>query len=334
VSHYSFILKSARALHDRALSATTLTPAGTTALNDDHRGLARIPERAAALMRASLTGLSVGDAFGDQFFLHANRHLTAADLPPPPWEWSDDTEMACSLVACLRHHGHIDQDALAASFATRMDIGRRYGAGALELLERIRDGHPWRVASVESFGGNGSFGNGAAMRVAPLGAYYAGDPARAAAEASLQAEITHSHTEGIAGAVAVAVAASLAATGTAESLIKEVLDHVPGTYVRRGLQRARSLKKATPEQAAQALGNGSRITAQDTVPFALWAAAHHLDDYPAGVRACVTVGGDMDTTAAIVGGIIAARTGIDRIPSDWLDSREPLPGWRENGPTA
>lgn len=303
-------------------------------MNDDHRGLAPTSERAAALMRASLAGLSVADAFGDQFFLHANRHLTAADLPSPPWEWSDDTEMACSVVACLHRHGRIDQDALATSFATRMDTGRRYGAGALELLERIRGGDLWRVASAESFGGNGSFGNGAAMRVAPLGAYYSGAPARAAAEAVRQAEITHAHAEGIAGAVAVAVAASLAATGTAEEVIEAALDHVPGTYVRRGLQRARRLKKATPEQAAQALGNGSRITAQDTVPFALWAAIRHWDDYPAGVRACVTVGGDMDTTAAIVGGIIAARAGFDGIPSDWLDYREPLPGWLENSPTA
>ncbi|MFB4275450.1 ADP-ribosylglycohydrolase family protein [Nonomuraea sp. MTCD27] len=303
-------------------------------MNADKHGLAQTPERAAALMRASLAGLSVGDAFGDQFFLHANRHLTAADLPAPPWEWSDDTEMACSVVSCLHRHGRIDQDTLATSFATRMDTGRRYGAGAFGLLERIRDGHPWRVASVESFGGNGSFGNGAAMRVAPLGAYYSGDPARAAAEATRQAEITHTHTEGMAGAIAVAVAASLAATGTAENMIEAALDHVPGTYVRRGLLRARRLRKATPEQAAQVLGNGSRVTAQDTVPFALWAATRHLDDYPAGVRACVTVGGDMDTTAAIVGGVIAASTGIGGIPPEWLDSREPLPGWLEDGPAA
>ncbi|XVQ10478.1 ADP-ribosylglycohydrolase family protein [Spirillospora sp. CA-255316] len=283
-----------------------------------------------AHMHASLAGLSVGDAFGDQFFLHANRHLTPADLPPPPWEWSDDTEMACSVADCLHRHGRIDQDALAAAFATRMDIGRRYGAGALELLERIRDGHPWRAASAESFGGNGSFGNGAAMRVAPLGAYFAGDPARAAAEAALQAEITHAHTEGIAGAVAVAVAASLAATATAETLFEAALDHARGTYVRRGLQRARDLKEATPEQAAHVLGNGSRITAQDTVPFALWAAARHLDDYQAGVRACVTVGGDMDTTAAIAGGVIATRTGP---PPEWLGFREPLPTWLVQYPT-
>ncbi|MFI0407809.1 ADP-ribosylglycohydrolase family protein [Actinomadura sp. 3N508] len=298
---------------------------------DDRHGNAHANERSVALMRASLVGLSVGDAFGDQFFLHANRHLTAADVPAPPWEWSDDTEMACSVVDCLHRYGRIDQDALATSFATRMDIGRRYGAGALELLERVRDGHPWRIASAESFGGNGSFGNGAAMRVAPLGAYYSGDPARAAGEAMLQAEITHSHAEGIAGAIAVAVAASIGDAGT---MIEAALDHVPGTYVRRGLERARTLEKATHEQAARTLGNGSRITAQDTVPFALWAAARYLDDYSAGVRACVAVGGDMDTTAAIVGGIIAAHTGTDGIPSEWLDFREPLPGWLESAPAS
>jgi ADP-ribosylglycohydrolase len=278
-------------------------------------------------MEVSLVGLSVGDAFGDQFFLHANLHLSFEDVPPPPWEWSDDTEMACSVVSCLHTHGHIDQDALADAFSSRFDMGRRYGAGALELLERIRDGDHWRTASVESFGGNGSFGNGAAMRVAPLGAYFAGDPVRAAAQARLQAEITHSHLEGIAGAVAVAVAACLASSGTAGDLIEAALDHTPGTHVRRGLDRARKLTGRTVREAAQALGNGSRITAQDTVPFALWAAARHLDDYPAAIRTCVAAGGDMDTTAAIVGGIVAARTGLDAIPAQWISSREPLPGW-------
>lgn len=279
------------------------------------------------MMWASLAGLSVGDAFGDQFFLHSNRHLGPGDDPPPPWMWSDDTEMACSVVSCLTTHGHIDQDALATSFASRLDLGRRYGAGALELLERVRDGDHWRTASVESFGGNGSYGNGAAMRVAPLGAYFTGDPDRAATEAALQAEITHAHVEGVAGAVAVAVAASLAAGTSGTDLIDAALDHTPGTYVRRGLQHARRLGRGTVTEAAQVLGNGSRITAQDTVPFALWVASRHLDDYQSAIRACVTVGGDMDTTAAIVGGIVATRTGIDGIPGQWLGAREPLPDW-------
>src|SRR5579859_6188771 len=67
--------------------------------------------------------------------------------------------------------------------------------GALELLEQVRAGVPWRQASAAQFGGRGSHGNGGAMRVAPLGAYYFGNPARAAAEAAAQAEVTQANIE-------------------------------------------------------------------------------------------------------------------------------------------
>jgi ADP-ribosylglycohydrolase len=97
--------------------------------------------------------------------------------------------------------------------------------------------------------------------------------------------------------------------------------------VRKGLRRARTLSGSTIEQAAAVLGNGSRISAQDTVPFALWAAARYHRDYPAAIRACVRAGGDMDTTAAITGGVVATQTGPEGIPSTWLLTREPLPAW-------
>jgi ADP-ribosylglycohydrolase len=45
------------------------------------------------------------------------------------------------------------------------------------------------------------------------------------------------------------------------------------------------------------------------------------------LTACVQVGGDTDTTAAIVGGVVAAYTGVDGIPPAWRAAREPLPGW-------
>ncbi|QFG24722.1 ADP-ribosylglycohydrolase family protein [Actinomadura sp. WMMB 499] len=284
--------------------------------------------------KGSLAGLSVGDAFGDQFFLLANRDVSAeTGTPPAPWIWSDDTEMACSITDVLNQAGQIHQDDLARAFADRMDIGRRYGAGALELLERIRRGDDWRRASRESFGGNGSFGNGAAMRVAPLGAYFAGDLDRAAEQAVLSAEITHAHPEGVAGAVAIAVAAARAASRPGErieprELIETALDRTTmGQYVRRGLRRSLGLLAKTPQEAARELGNGSRITAQDTVPFALWAASTRLEDYESAVRACVAVGGDMDTTAAMAGGVVAAHRGPAAVPSAWLEAREPLPAW-------
>jgi ADP-ribosylglycohydrolase len=276
----------------------------------------------------SLTGLSVGDALGAQYFVPnaKPRDLDAGELPPPPWPWTDDTEMACSVVAALLASGGIDQDALARDFARRCQPQRGYGPGAVVLLHRIRAGAPWPAAAAAMFQGQGSCGNGAAMRVAPLGAYFADDPARAAREAALSAEVTHCHPEGVAGAVAVALAAAHTARRTADPLAAVAAD-LPASEVRTGVQRSRALRGVDVGTAARELGNGARLLAQDTVPFCLWAADRFTADYPAAIRACVCAGGDTDTTASIVGGIVAARTGSAGVPADWIAAREPLPAW-------
>lgn len=284
----------------------------------------------------SLAGLSVGDALGAQYFMPGRRYadLAAGVLPPPVWEWTDDTEMACSVYWMLREAGKVDRDRLASVFADRCEPYRGYGAGAFTVLRHIRAGTPWPIAAAAAFDGEGSCGNGAAMRVAPLGAYFAEDPARAVQEAAASAEVTHAHAEGIAGAVAVAVAASLAASARfagnpppVGDFIDVVLRHVPEGRVRTGLSRARRIRGVSVAEAAYELGNGGRVTAQDTVPFTLWAASRHIADYPAAIRACVEAGGDVDTTGAIVGGIVAAYVGRAGIPPEWLAAREPLPDW-------
>jgi ADP-ribosylglycohydrolase len=157
---------------------------------------------------------------------------------------------------------------------------------------------------------------------------------RAAEEAAAEARITHAHPEGVAGAIAIAVAASHAVSArlagarpAAGRFVDAVAALVPDGEVRRGLSRARRLLHAGVEEAGYELGNGSGVTAQDTVPFTIWVAARQLDDYPEAIRSCVRVGGDIDTTSAIVGGIVAAHTGRAGIPADWLGAREPLPDW-------
>ncbi|WP_245617375.1 ADP-ribosylglycohydrolase family protein [Amycolatopsis taiwanensis] len=292
----------------------------------------------------SLDGLSVGDALGAQFFVPGRSFsdFAAGWLPENPWEWTDDTEMACSVVTELRDHGKVGQDRLAAAFADRCEPYRGYGPGSVVILHQIRDGVPWRKAAASAFGGEGSCGNGAAMRVAPLGAYYAGDLAVVAEQAVRSAEVTHAHPEGVAGAVAIALGASVAGTarlaGTRPSphaFLDAVLDSLDHSSVRRGIVRALSLLGRSVAEAAYELGNGSRVTAQDTVPFALWLAATQLDNYPAAITGCVEAGGDVDTMAAMVGGIVAAytgsgvadRPGVAGVPPTWIRSREPLPTW-------
>ena len=284
----------------------------------------------------SLEGLSVGDAFGERFFLQRNvveNLINARAIPASPWYYTDDTQMALSIVAILREYGEINQDKLAESFAKQYDRDRGYGTAASWLLTRIREGKPWQQEAASLFHGQGSYGNGAAMRVAPVGAFFAEDLDLVVTQAIKSAEITHTHPEAIAGAIAVAVAAALAWTlqsslPTKEEFLNLILPYVPDSEVSAKIRLARDLSANTPVQSAVAvLGNGTNISAQDTVPFALWCAAQHLDNYEETLWLTLSGLGDRDTTCAIAGGIVAMSTGIAGIPTDWVKAREPLPNW-------
>jgi len=280
----------------------------------------------------SLLGLSVGDAFGDCFF---HLYEGAADdraLLNPPWRYTDDTVMASAIVDMLEMGDGIEQASLAYMFARRYrrEPWRGYGAGAGALLRSIDAGADWRETAASMFGGTGSMGNGGAMRVAPLGAYYADDLDVAVAQARLSAEVTHTHPEGIAGAVAVAIAAATVRrtrhlpTAEAATLMLETAHRLtPAGEVRDGIARAIAIPRdMSPSSAAGWLGNGGRITAPDTVPFCLWQAARRLDDYVEALWETVGVRGDIDTNAAIVGGIVVGRTGTEAIPAEWLAAAE------------
>ncbi|MEU0334640.1 ADP-ribosylglycohydrolase family protein [Streptomyces sp. NPDC006193] len=281
---------------------------------------------------ASLRGLAVGDALGSQFFVPVHHPLLKRrELPAGPWQWTDDTEMACSVVAVLAAHQRIDQDALARSFAGHHDADRGYGAAVSRLLRLVREGEDWRELAAGLFNGQGSWGNGAAMRIAPLGAWYADDPEQAAHQAEISAYPTHQHREAVAGAVAVAAAAALAGSPDGppgpEALLDGVLALVPRSAVGQGLRRARDmLDYGDTATVAAVLGCGRRTTAHDTVPFALWSAARALGDYETAFWTTAQAGGDMDTTCAIVGGVLAAdKAGAP--PAEWAARTEALPEW-------
>ncbi len=176
----------------------------------DHKFHAARMRRAAQ----SLEGLSCGDAFGERFFVSdsiVGSLIQKRAIPAPPWFFTDDTVMALSIVETLAAHRQINPDSLANSFADRYDAGRGYGPAMHKLLPAIRrQPQSWRAEAASLFRGMGSFGNGAAMRVAPLGAYFADDLDKISEQASLSSVPTHTHSEAVAGAVAVAMASGLA----------------------------------------------------------------------------------------------------------------------------
>jgi ADP-ribosylglycohydrolase len=239
--------------------------------------------------------------------------------------------MAVAVVEILCEHGQIEQEALARRFAARYEPNRGYGAGAHQLLRELRRGRPWESASRALFGGDGSLGNGAAMRVAPLGAFFAHDLDRVADEAARSAEVTHAHAEGAAGAIAVAIAAALACWShrkplDARGFLRAVEERLPSSATRDGVADASRLSESIGVvDAARVLGNGSRVTAPDTVPFCLWVAARHADSFAEALWATARGLGDIDTNCAIVGGVLALRLGVSEIPPAWRQAREPLP---------
>lgn len=285
--------------------------------------------------RTSLEGLSIGDALGERYFTGgADKLIGARTLPRPPWHWTDDTQMALSLVSVLRRHGRIEQDALATDFSEHYDEDRGYGDAMNRLVPMIYLPGFWRRLAPRLFGGEGSCGNGAAMRVAPLGGYFADDIDKAAAQAALSAEVTHTHPEGSAGAVAVAVAAAYAwrLQGSTPPMCSDflalILPHIPPGQVADGVRQAQRLPSGMSAQtAARLLGSGYNATAQDTVPFVLWCAGQSLDDYEEALWLTLSGLGDSDTNCAIVGGIVSLMTGPEGLPAFWRQAREPLPTW-------
>ncbi len=284
----------------------------------------------------ALTGLSIGDAFGERFFWTPVERLERLSefVPEEPWPWTDDTAMAISIYEELEAHGAIEQDSLAMRFAERFSLesGRGYGMMAMEILAEIYAGTAWQEAAGQVFNGTGSMGNGGAMRVAPVGAYFADDLEKAAEQAKLSAQVTHMHPEGQAGAIAIAVATASAwqqsQQGNLEpgfAFLRPVYELTPDGKTREGILRALRLPLSKPiNEAVYELGNGSRVMSPDTVPYCLWCAARHLNDYEEALWQTATGHGDVDTTCAVVGGIVAMAVGPEGIAEKLLHSREPL----------
>ena len=293
----------------------------------------------------SLRGLALGDGFGVRWF-HQGGGQSALEMiraratpTEAPFHYTDDTAMAIPIVRVLHTDGRITGQYLAEMFAAayQADPYRGYGYGMTQLLPRLAaDPGNWATYARSLFGGEGSLGNGAAMRVAPLGAWFHDDLDQAVQQPALSAQVTHAHPEGIAGAIAVAAAAALSANSrdasplTASEMLRRVADVTPDGPIREGLHHAQDLAADTPPwKAADLLGNGQRIRASDTVPFALWCAARHPDNLTDALWATAEGLGDVDTTCAITGGVVGARVGISAAPATWLSLREPLPDWAE-----
>lgn len=299
-----------------------MTDAGTVTSRDDR-------------VLGLLLGTALGDALGAEFegkLMVSESALRAVEQASGRLPHTDDTVLSVVLaehVADRRENDPVDEDALANEFADawRAEPWRGYGQGAAEVFRLISTGVSWQTASRAAFGGQGSFGNGRAMRVAPIALVAAG--LHHAAELAVRtAGITHAHEHGQHGAALQAAAAFLVLeSDAAHPLDTDQLLHDLGRVVRsrpwhEKLDRIAELARitASPQHAAGALGND--VTALGSVPTALLAFLANPDDPAAAIRFAIRAGGDTDTIAAMAGALAGARHGATALPEPWVQRLE------------
>lgn len=237
---------------------------------------------------------------------------------------TDDTRMTLALAESLVEHGGIDADALALRWASDLDWRRGYGPGTARILRLVAAGTSWLQASRAVFP-EGSYGNGAAMRAAPLGLYYPGAPWRSQLldAARLASSITHAHPRGVAGGVLVALATALVLERDPdpETLLDALRLQTQDEAFLSRLEAVSRLREATPREVRRRLG--CSVEAHGSVPTAVYVYLRFRDrPFPELMEFVVSVGGDTDTIGAMAGGLWGTARGVDALPADLLERLE------------
>jgi poly(ADP-ribose) glycohydrolase ARH3 len=282
--------------------------------------------------RGCLIGLAVADALGGRFEaqsadgLRTRFNSVEALIAYPTDEiwYTDDTQMTIGVAESLVTHGEIVETELCRAFVANYVPSRGYGRGARAVLEAMEEGGD-HVAVAERHFPGGSFGNGAAMRVAPVGLFFHADHARLWEQARLQSLPTHRHPLGIEGAQLLALAVALAlGPFNREAFFGRLIAACTTPEFRPKMEQA-SRVRSVDDLAA--LGNA--ITAIESVPTAIASFALTPDSYTQAIGNVILLGGDTDTLAAMAGAVAGAHVGIDGVPRRLVDLLESSPKGRE-----
>jgi len=265
-----------------------------------------------------LIGSAVGDALGSSFEGFSGR-------------WTDDTHMMIGVAESLIANKGFDGSQMAQTFVKNYELEpwRGYASGPPQVFRWIRSGVAWDEAAKRLFGGAGSYGNGAAMRVAPVGVFYYDDPEQLRSVAYGQSRITHVHELGMEGAAIQAYAVALAVNVDPSSgldshaFLRKLEDFTHNEVYKQKLERAWKLLGETNKvKIVRELGNG--VEAYNSVPTAIYCFLRNWNSFEDSVLYAVSLGGDTDTIGAMTGAISGAYHGVEAIPEQWKSRLEQI----------
>jgi len=282
----------------------------------------------------ALTGTAVGDALGmpvqgwtlESIKLEYGEIREMLDGWLPAGHYTDDTEMMIGIAESLIENKGFNGDHLAKTFIKNFNAYRGYGP-THRVLQWISQGEAWDKASAKLFG-SGSYGNGAAMRIAPIGIFYHDNPEELCSIAYKSSQITHAHELGKEGATLQAYSIALAVSTAPTQLKTQSFLKKLSAFIKKDTvytQKVKIIGKLLAEKpdkikVIEELGNG--IEAFNSVPTAIYSFLSHHDSFEAAIVYAISLGGDTDTIGAMTGAISGAYHGIDSIPERWKKKLE------------
>jgi poly(ADP-ribose) glycohydrolase ARH3 len=274
----------------------------------------------------ALVGTAIGDAVGAGFEGQRASDVQAIESTADKREilaYTDDTHMMIGTAESLVQKEGFDAEHMTHVFVRNYEIEpwRGYGPGPPRVFRMIMAGEDWNKAAEKLYHG-GSYGNGSAMRIAPIAVFYHNDLTMLREVAYRSSRITHSHVLGKEGAALQAYAVALA-TGlepgkafNAQGFLSRLSEFVHHETYREKLDSvAALLGEADKTKAVAGLGNG--VEAFNSVPTAIYSFLSRHDSFKEAILFAVSLGGDTDTIAAMTGAISGAYLGIEAVPSNW-----------------
>jgi poly(ADP-ribose) glycohydrolase ARH3 len=281
-----------------------------------------------------LIGTAIGDALGARWEgrgMSRSEDIVSLAEKLEQLIYTDDTHMTIGIAESLMESKGFNGEHMAQTFIKNYDAEpwRGYGPGPPRIFGMIKSGEAWDSAANGLYRG-GSFGNGSAMRVAPVGLLYSRNLDKLREIAHQSSSITHSHELGREGAAIQACAVALALNTPAdEDIDRAVFLSSLQNFIRDRLykekiaQMRELLDEQDKEKVVAVLGNG--IEAPRSVPTAIYCFLSQPQSYKDTVIYAISLGGDTDTIAAMAGAISGAYLGIEAIPSKWrvkLENKE------------
>jgi len=285
-----------------------------------------------ACVEGCLVGVMVGDSLGgrtdgmERGTVRSRFADVAALIRVGPGRYGAATEMTAAVGASLAAFPGFNGVDMAHRLADGYHARRGYGQATAAAIERVQAGAGWREAGLGA-GGRTSFGNGAAVRAAPVGLLYHDDVEMLRWVAEESAAITHQHALGVEGAAlqALAVATAAACRDRPISPPGFLLAIGAETGMREYRSRYESAaqmaeRTVAPERIVQKLGNGR--AALGSVVTAAYCFARCSERFEDAVALAACLGGSSHAIASMTGAMAGAYLGIAAIPAAWLDALE------------